>query len=106
MIEGLASATDTDEIIQTIDERYNALVDPGFVQANGDLQAVLQVTPQELLAYQRNLEITDDAMQTVLDEYLSILKDDLCLYGAAVRQELPQPPGAAAHEPEVLHRRS
>lgn len=77
IIEGLASAADTDEIIRTIDERYNALLDPGFVQANGDLQAVLRVTPQELLAYQRNLEITDDAMQTVLDEYLSILKDEL-----------------------------
>lgn len=77
IIESLSSAADTDEIIKTIDGLYNALVDPDFVQARGDLQAVLRVTPQELLAYQRNLEITDNAMQTVLDEYLSILKDEL-----------------------------
>ncbi len=92
-IEGLAA--DTDEIIRTIDTLYNTLLDPDFENAHGDLQSVLQVTSHELLAYQRDLAISDDQMQTVLEEYLSILKDELLrtqTMRPAPRRQLTPPP--------------
>lgn len=86
IIEGLSTAGDTDEIIQTIDSLYNTLLDPDFEAAHGDLQSVLRVTPGELLEYQRDLAISDEMMQAVLDEYLSAAKDEL-LRTRAMRPE-------------------
>lgn len=76
-IEGLSAAGDSDAIIETIDFLYNSLLDPDFAAKHGDLQAVRRVTMQELVEYQRDLAMTDEMMQTVLDEYLSSLKDEL-----------------------------
>lgn len=76
-IEELAGASDTSQIIAAIDTLYNSLVDPSFASSKGDLKAVLRVTNAQLLEYQRDLAIDDETMQTVLDEYLSNLKDEL-----------------------------
>ncbi len=76
-IEALSGASHTDQIIETIDSLYNTLVDPEFEKVHGDLKSVLQVTTQELMEYQRDLAMSDEQMQAVLDEYLSILKDEL-----------------------------
>lgn len=76
-IETLASAKDTDQIIAAIDTLYNELLDPGFEAAHGDLQSVLKVTTQELIDYQRDLAMSDKMIQAVLDEYLSVVKDEL-----------------------------
>lgn len=76
-IEALGSTESTDDIIAAIDSLYNTLVDPAFAQSRGDLQSVLRVSHQELIEYQRDLEMTDDMMQRVMDEYLSIVKDEL-----------------------------
>ena len=43
-IEPLEKAADTMEVIRTIDDCYNAWVDPGFEQIHGDLSKVLAVT--------------------------------------------------------------
>lgn len=77
ILEGLGTANDTDEIIRTIDAVYNALVDPEFEARHGDLKTVLRMTPRELIEYQRDLEISDEMMDAVLEEYMSILKDEL-----------------------------
>ena len=42
-IEPLEKAADTMEVIRTIDDCYNAWVDPGFEQIHGDLSKVLAV---------------------------------------------------------------
>lgn len=76
-IEGLANAQDTQTILQTVDSLYNSLVDPSFAAVHGDLKRVLQVTTGEMIAYQRDLELSEDMMQRVLEEYLSNLKDEL-----------------------------
>lgn len=76
-IEALGFSRDTDSIIAAIDSLYNTLVDPTFETVHGNLQRVLQVTTRELLDYERDLSISDDTIQTVLDEYLSVAKEEL-----------------------------
>ncbi len=103
-IEGLSAASGTDEIIKTIDMLYNTLVDPEFERIHGNLQSVLQVTTRELIAYQRDQAISDDMMQAVLEEYLTVVKDELLRTKAmrpdAHRRLTPQPTGGAGDMPE------
>lgn len=81
-IEALAGAKGTADIIQTIDELYNSLVDTDFVQKHGDLKRVLSLTNQDLVQYDRDLAMSDKMMQEALDEYLSIVKDELLRTGS------------------------
>lgn len=85
-IEDLSSVKNTDEIIAAIDALYNELVDPEFEAVHGDLRTVLNMTARELIEYQRDLAMSDEMMQAVLDEYLSVVKDEL-LRTKTLRQE-------------------
>lgn len=76
-IERLSQAENTQQIIETVDSLYNGLVDPGFEVTHGNLKRVLSVTELELIEYQRDLEIADEMMDKVLEEYLSIVKEEL-----------------------------
>lgn len=76
-IEALSDARSTDAIIRTVDALYNGLADPDFETVHGDLQRVQAVTVAQLLEYRRDLAMSEDMMQTVLDEYMSVVKDEL-----------------------------
>lgn len=76
-VDALSGAPDTDVIIRTVDSLYNSLADPDFEASRGDLQKVLRLTPGEFLEYDRDLAMTDEMMQSVLEEYLSVVKDEL-----------------------------
>lgn len=76
-IECLSEKATTDILIETIDGIYNALIDPDFVYKNGTLEAVMEVTTEELIEYQRYQEFTDEQIKAVMAEYLSKLKDEL-----------------------------
>ncbi len=76
-IEGLSSAEDTDAIIRTVDEIYNSLFQPSFASAHGDLQAVMAVAPEEVIEYRSRQSMSDEQIKTILDEYLSFLKQDI-----------------------------
>lgn len=76
-IERLSQAEKTQQIIETVDSLYNGLVDPGFEVTHGNLKRVLSVTELELIEYQRDLEIADEMIDKVLEEYLSIVKEEL-----------------------------
>ncbi len=103
-VEALGTARDTDAIIRTVDALYNRLLDPDFEAVHGDLQSVLRVTTRELAEYQRNLEMSDEMMQAVLDDYLSNLKDELLrtrfLKPSAHRPLAPAPLENAEDVPE------
>lgn len=76
-IESLSNAEDTDSIIRVVDSIYNSLFHPDFASAHGDLQRVMAVTPEALAEYRRFQTLSDEQIQTVLDEYLAILKQDM-----------------------------
>lgn len=67
----------TDEIIAEIDSLYNRLADPAFEQKKGNLKRVLDLTVQDLFDYERSLEITDEQMDKVMEEYLAVLKEEM-----------------------------
>lgn len=103
-VEALGTARDTGEIIRTVDALYNRLLDPDFEAAHGDLASVLRVTTRELAEYQRNLEMSDEMMQAVLDDYLSNLKEELLrtrsMKPSAHRQLVPAAVENAEEAPE------
>ncbi len=76
-MEGLAKAADTDEVIQVIDALYNTLIDPDFEHAHGNFQKINSITIEELAEYQRMQELSDDQIQTVLDEYMNVMKREM-----------------------------
>ena len=76
-IEHLSSAEDTDTIIATVDAIYNDLFHSDFEATHGDLQKVMAVTPEELIEYRQHRSMSDEQIETVLKEYLSVLKQDL-----------------------------
>ena len=76
-IEKLSQVRDTDEIIRVIDAIYNSLIEPDFEQSHGCLQNVNSVTMEEMMEYQRFQELSDEQMQTVLDEYLNVVKREM-----------------------------
>lgn len=80
-IEALGSARDTDAIIAAVDTLYNTLLDPDFVRRSGDLAAVRSVSMAKLADFRRDQEMNDEMMDRVLEEYLSILKDELLKTG-------------------------
>lgn len=76
-IEDLSEAKDTDEIIRVIDMLYNSLIDPDFERSHGDFQQVDFVTMTEIIEYQRLQDLPDEQMQTILDEYLNVVKREM-----------------------------
>ncbi len=76
-IERLSSAEDTDMIIRTVDAIYNNLLDTDFDTAHGGLQKVMAVTLEELIEYRRHQSMSDEQIETILEEYLSVLKQDM-----------------------------
>lgn len=76
-IDRLSRQADTDSLIATVDAIYNTLLDPDFAQRGGSLEAVMAVTPAELVEYQRFQELSDGQIQAVLESYLSKIKDAL-----------------------------
>ena len=69
-IEPLEKAADTMEVIRTIDDCYNAWVDPGFEQIHGDLSKVLAVTVEELMEYSWQDFLTEDMYEENFEAYL------------------------------------
>lgn len=76
-IEALKDARTTEDVIRTADAVYNALVDPDFAAARGDLKRVLAVTHREIAEYSRDMAVSDETMDAVMEAYLSVVKEEL-----------------------------
>lgn len=80
-IEPLEKAADTMEVIRTIDDRYNAWVDPGFEQIHGDLSKVLAVTVEELMEYSWQDFLTEDMYEENFEAYLEQMSQQMTATG-------------------------
>lgn len=69
----LEKASDTMEIIQTVDEMYNTLVDREFEQNHGNLEKVLSVSLEELAEYDWQDFLEEEASEDLLEKYLDQL---------------------------------
>lgn len=77
-IRGLEYATDVMELTRAVDELYNAIVDPGFARAHGDLEHVLAATVENLKEFDwRDLlnEDASEAYEDFLEQYVRRLED-------------------------------
>lgn len=80
-IEPLEKAADTMEVIRTIDDCYNAWVDPGFEQIHGDLSKVLAVTVEELMEYSWQDFLTEDMYEENFEAYLEQMSQQMTATG-------------------------
>ena len=80
-IEPLEKAADTLEVIRTIDDCYNAWVDPGFEQIHGDLSKVLAVTVEELMEYSWKDFLTEDMYEENFEAYLEQMSQQMTATG-------------------------
>ena len=76
-IEPLEEAADTMEVIRTIDDCYNAWVDPGFEQIHGDLSKVLAVTVEELMEYSWRDFLTEEMYEENFEAYLEQMSQQM-----------------------------
>ena len=80
-IEPLEKVADTMEVIRTIDDCYNAWVDPGFEQIHGDLSKVLAVTVEELMEYSWQDFLTEDMYEENFEAYLEQMSQQMTATG-------------------------
>lgn len=80
-IEPLEETADTMEVIRTIDDCYNAWVDPGFEQIHGDLSKVLAVTVEELMEYSWQDFLTEDMYEENFEAYLEQMSQQMTATG-------------------------
>lgn len=80
-IEPLEKAADTLEVIRTIDDCYNAWVDPEFEQIHGDLSKVLAVTVEELMEYSWQDFLTEDMYEENFEAYLEQMSQQMTATG-------------------------
>lgn len=80
-IEPLEEAADTMEVIRTIDDCYNAWVDPEFEQIHGDLSKVLAVTVEELMEYSWQDFLTEDMYEENFEAYLEQMSQQMTATG-------------------------
>jgi hypothetical protein len=72
-VEGLLqlrNASDTMEVIRTVDGLYNRLADPDFVNQHGDLETVLAVRTEELQDFSWQDFLDEAAMEASLEDLL------------------------------------
>ncbi|MCD7736274.1 MAG: nitric oxide reductase activation protein, partial [Lachnospiraceae bacterium] len=68
---GDQAAADTMDIIRTVDELYNTLIDKGFERKHGDLKQVLDVTLEELQEYDWSDFLKEELSEDALDAYFN-----------------------------------
>ena len=67
-IRSLENAGDTMQIIETVDELYNSLIDREFEKKHGTLEHVLAVTMEELAGYDWNDFMEEEAAEEYLEQ--------------------------------------
>ncbi len=76
-ILSLSQAKESMDLIRTVDELYNTLVDPGFEKAHGDLQQILAVTLEDLHEFDWKDLLAEDAGEDFLEQYVKQLEQDM-----------------------------
>ncbi len=97
-IENLSRAVSTDDVIRKIDGLYDALFAPDGEKTAGERKKAPPVPPEELTDYQRYQALSDDRIQTVLDEYLSVLKQEMLRMRGIPRKAARRPASQTVRE--------
>lgn len=66
----MQTASDTMEIIHTVDELYNQAIDPSFVRKHGDLDHVLALETEELVRESWQDFLDEDMYEAVMEQFL------------------------------------
>lgn len=76
-IQRLQNAGDTMDIIRTIDQIYNRIIDKTFEEKHGTLEDVLAVSLEELQEFNWQDYLNEESLQDVLKQYMNALTSDV-----------------------------
>lgn len=86
----LRGCESTREIIETIDDLYNRLIDPYFEKNKGGLDKVLEVTVDDLLEFGWQDYLTEEMYADTLETYLEHITDKMTETHTATEEEREQ----------------
>ena len=76
-IQKLQNAENTMDIIRTIDQIYNRIIDKTFEEKHGTLEEVLAVSLEELQEFNWQDYLNEESLQDVLKQYRNALTNDV-----------------------------
>ena len=74
-VQALSDAKETIELIHTIDQLYNAMVDPNFEKRYGNLETVLAVSLEELAEFSWKDYLEEEALEESFGTYLEHINE-------------------------------
>lgn len=80
-MEPLSRVDTTMDVIRTIDDCYNAWIDPSFPSRQGDLQKVLAVTLEELTEFDWRDFLTEEMYEENFEAYLDQMSQQMTAIG-------------------------
>ncbi len=100
-VQALEEASDTMDIIRTVDGLYNRLLDQTFEQKSGTLEEVLSVTLEELAEYGWRDFLKDTASEESFDDYMRRLSQSMTRTAEEEQEEKEDKRDRPAHVVKV-----
>lgn len=100
-VQALEEASDTMDIIRTVDGLYNRLLDQPFEQKSGTLEEVLSVTLEELAEYGWRDFLKDTASEESFDDYMRRLSQSMTRTAEEEQEEKEDKRDRPAHVVKV-----
>ena len=100
-VQALEEASDTMDIIRTVDGLYNRLLDQTFEQKSGTLEEVLSVTLEELAEYGWRDFLKDTASEESFDDYMRRLSQSMTRTAEEEQEEKEDERDRPAHVVKV-----
>ena len=100
-VQALEEASDTMDIIRTVDGLYNRLLDQTFEQKSGTLEEVLSVTLEELAEYGWRDFLKDTASEESFDDYMRRLSQSMTRTAEEEQEEKEDEGDRPAHVVKV-----
>ena len=102
LIRALEQASDTMELIRTVDRLYNRMIDPSFEKQHGDLEKILAVSLEELQEFNWKNFLEEEALENVLEQYVSRMEQQMTSFETLEDQKEEQEKRGTARRVVVL----
>ena len=76
-LRSLAGTEDIMDLIRTVDELYNTLIDPHFAAEHGSLEKILDITWDEMREFNWKDFLDEDAVEELLEKYMEQVQKEV-----------------------------
>ncbi len=89
-VRALEGARDTMELIRTVDELYNTVVDPSFEGRHGGLGKILETSLEELREFDWKNYLEEEALENLLEQYVDQMEQQMTSFETLEEQREEQ----------------